>query len=153
MTNKETPKKSKQKISADNLHQQIADLTDKWKRALADYQNLEKNTQENQQQWIDFASGQLILKLLPVLQHLTKSAKHLDNEGLDLTIEQFKKALFEEGLEEIKIIPGETKFNADTMECIQVKKGKQEIILEVLEKGYNLKEKVIKPAKVVVGKN
>ena len=148
-----TPKKPKQKITTNELQQQIADLTGKWKRALADYQNLEKNTQKNQQQWIDFASSQLILKLLPVLQHLTKSAKQLDNEGLSLTIEQFKKALFEEGLEEIEIKPGKTIFNANTMECVEVRKGKQEIILEVLEKGYKLKEKVLKPVRVVVGKN
>ena len=148
-----TTKKTKQKITTNELQQQIADLTGKWKRALADYQNLEKNTQKNQQQWIDFASSQLILKLLPVLQHLTKSAKQLDNEGLSLTIEQFKKALFEEGLEEIEIKPGKTIFNANTMECVEVRKGKQEVILEVLEKGYKLKEKVLKPARVVVGKN
>ena len=145
-------KKTKQKISTNELQQQITDLTGKWKRALADYQNLEKNTRESRQQWIDFASGQLILKLLPVLQHLTKSAKQLDNEGLNLTIEQFKKALSEEGLEEIEIKPGKARFNANTMECVEVRKGKQEIILEVLEKGYKLKGKVLKPAKVVVGK-
>lgn len=129
------------------------DLTNKYKRALADYQNLEKNVQEHKQQWIDFASGQLILKLLPVFQNLTKSAKQLNNEGLNLTIEQFKKALSEEGLEEIKIQSGKTEFNAEIMECIEARKGKQGTVLEVLEKGYNLKEKVLKPAKVIVGKN
>jgi len=153
MINKKPAKNPKQKVITPKLQQQIVDLTGKWKRALADYQNLEKNVEDSKKQWIDFASGQLILKLLPVLENLTKSAKHLDNEGLNLTIEQFKKALFEEGLEEIKVEPGTTEFNADTMECIQVEKGKQETVLEVLEKGYKLKEKVLKPAKVIVGKS
>jgi len=153
MINKKPAKNPKQKVITPKLQQQIVDLTGKWKRALADYQNLEKNVEDSKKQWIDFASGQLILKLLPVLENLTKSAKHLDNEGLNLTIEQFKKALFEEGLEEIKVEPRTTEFNADTMECIQVEKGKQETVLEVLEKGYKLKEKVLKPAKVIVGKS
>ena len=147
-----TSKKPAKKITANELRRQIADLTGKWKRALADYQNLEKNIEKDKRQWIDFASGQLILKLLPVLQNLTKAAKQLDNEGLSLTIEQFKKALSEEGLEEIEIKPGKTAFNADTMECVEAREGKEEIILEVLEKGYKLKEKILKPAKVVVGK-
>jgi len=54
-------------------------------------------------------------------------------------------------LEEIKVEPGTTELMPILWSAYKSKKGKQETVLEVLEKGYKLKEKVLKPAKVIVG--
>ena len=130
----------------------VEDLTNKWKRALADYQNLEKNVSEQKKQWFHWAGSELILKLLTVVENLEKTAAHLKDQGLILTVDQFKKILAEEGLEPIKIEPGKTKFDAHLMECIDVQKGEDNQVLKVLEKGYKLKDGLLKPARVVVGK-
>lgn len=134
------------------LKVQIEDLTNKWKRALADYQNLEKNAAEQKKQWIDWAGSDLILKLLPVLENLQKAAEHLKDQGLSLTVNQLQKILEEERLQVVKIESGKDKFTPEYMECIEFRKGEDNIILEIAEQGYYLKGKLLKPAKVVVGK-
>jgi len=133
------------------LQNQVDDLTNKWKRALADYQNLEKNIKASKNDWIDFAAKELVLKLLPVMDHLEKSAAHLKDKGLELVYGQFKKILQDEGLEELIISPGQD-FDANLMECVDVQEGQENKVLKILEKGYKLKGKVLKTARVVVGK-
>jgi len=145
-------KKDEKEKKIEVLQGQIADLTSKWKRALADYQNLEKNSQQEKKNWIEFTSSDLILKLLPVIESLEKAEEHLKNKGLELTIDQLKNILEKEGLQSIPIKAGESTFNADVMECIGVEKGEEGKVLKVAEKGYTLKGRLLKPARVVVGK-
>lgn len=140
------------KLEIEELKLQIADLTNKWKRALADYQNLEKNAAEQKKQWAAWAGSDLILKLLPVLENLKKAANHLKDEGLNLTVNEWQKIFEEEGLQVVKIEAGKSKFTPEYMECIGFRKGENNIVLEVAEQGYYLKGKLLKPAKVVVGK-
>src|SRR3990167_6138099 len=58
------------------------------KRALADYQNLEKRVREEKRGWILSTNRQLILRLLPVLDILVMASQHVDNQGLQLSIKQ-----------------------------------------------------------------
>ncbi len=128
---------------------EIDDLTNRWKRALADYQNLEKRYEKEKSDFVQFANANLILKILGVLEHLEKAAAHLKDPGLDLVISEFKRVLATEGIEEIKSL-GE-KFNPDLMEAVGVVRGSPpEAVAEVVNKGYLLKEKVLIPAKVKV---
>jgi len=145
-------KSKKEELKIEQLKSQIEDLTNKWRRALADYQNLEKNVCEQKKHWIAWANSDLILKLLPAVDNLEKTAKHLQDQGLNLTIGQLKKVLTDEGLELIKIEPQKTKFDVNLMECVDIQKGEEERVLKVLEKGYKLKGRLLKPARVVVGK-
>ncbi len=55
------------KIKIDDLQKEMDEVTNNWKRALADYQNLEKRTQEEKLNFAQFANSQLVLKLLPIL--------------------------------------------------------------------------------------
>lgn len=133
----------------DQSRKQIEDLTNRWKRALADYQNLEKRYEKEKVDFVQFANANLILKLLTTLGHLEMAAEHLKDDGLDLIITEFKKVLNGEGLEEIKASGEE--FNPETMEAVEVIKGGQSNkVAEVISKGYLLKEKVLLPAKVKV---
>ncbi len=130
---------------------QIEDLTNRWKRALADYQNLEKRYEKEKADFVQFANANLILKLLGVLGHLERAVEHIKDDGLNLVIAEFKRVLNSEGLEEIKC--QEEEFNPVLMEAVEVVSGKEENkVAEVIAKGYLLKGKVILPAKVKVYK-
>lgn len=130
---------------------QIEDLTGRWKRALADYQNLEKRYEKEKTDFVQFANANLILKLLTILSHLEKATEYLQDDGLTLIVGEFKRVLMGEGLEEIKCLGEE--FKPEFMEAVEaVKDGQKNKVAEVLTKGYLLKGKVLLPAKVKVYK-
>lgn len=129
--------------------EKIKDLTNQWKRALADYQNLEKRVVEEKRELVKCASAGLIDKLLPVLDSLERSYEHLKDKGLELVLSQFKKALESEGVEEIMAEGQE--FNPETMDAVEMARGKKNKVVEVVLKGYQLNGKVLRPANVKVG--
>lgn len=150
------PVEEKQKIQEEvqcqvvDCQEKIDDLTNRWKRALADYQNLEKRYGREKQDFVQFANANLILKLLTIFDHLQRAQDHLKDEGLKLAIKEMKRVLEEEGLEEIQTIDKE--FNPEEMEALEVvKDDKDGRVVEEINKGYKLKGKVIRVAKVKVG--
>lgn len=151
-------KKSGEEIINEDLQGKIQDLQDKieeltnnWKRALADYQNLERRYEKDKADFVAFANANLILRLVGVLGHLEKAAKNLNDTGLNLIVTEFKRVLCEEGLEEIET-EGK-KFDPNTMEAIDTVFGKEDgKVAEVINKGYLLKGKLLLAAKVKVFK-
>lgn len=144
-------KEDKEKIEAEDNHKEkIEELEDNWKRALADYQNLEKRVEKEKRQVIRFANSVLILKVLPILDNLETMRKHSDEEGLDMIVKEFERVLREEGLEEIKAEGND--FDPNNMEAIEMVEGKENKVIEVTKKGYTYKDKVLRPAEVKVGK-
>ncbi len=134
-----------------DLERQIIELTGHWKRALADYQNLEKRHEREKAEFVEYANSGLILKLVAVLDHLERAQAHLKDDGLDLAIKEFEKVLTEEGLQEIEALGKE--FNPLEMEAVEIVTGeKNNQIAEVVNKGYSLKGRVIRPARVKVFK-
>lgn len=130
----------------------IEELTNSWKRALADYQNLEKNYNQEKQSLSLYLKREILLKFLPILESLEKAQTHLKDQGLELTLKQFKDLLKSEGLEELDVL--NKNFDPNTAECIDTENGnKDNIVTKVLTKGYKLFDKVILPAKVIVSKN
>lgn len=131
------------------LEEKISELTEDWKRALADYQNLVKRSEEEKKAWVSFASSNIITKLLPTLDILEQAENHLKDNGLSLAVKQFKNVLEGEGLNEIEAL-GKI-FDPSLHECIEVEEGEEENkISKVFVKGYQLKNKVLRPAKVKV---
>jgi len=143
-------------VSDEGNLNQIQELENRLKRALADYQNLEKRVASEKQTFVKFANSTLISNLLPVLDILEKAAFHSQDPGVKMAVDQFRQALFLEGLEEINPKPG-LPFDHEALECIEVIEGKPEqnnTISEVLAKGYRFKDGlVLKPAKVTVFKS
>ena len=130
---------------------QIEELTNNWKRALADYQNLEKNYSQQKQNLSLYIKADILLKFLPILNSLEKAHEHLKDQGLELAIKQFKDLLKSEGLEELDVL--NKNFDPNTGECVDVGVGdKENIVIKILSKGYKLFDKVILPAKVIVSK-
>lgn len=139
----------KKGVNLNDLKKKIKDLEDKWKRALADYDNLRKRIEREREGFVKFSNASLIDKLLSVLDSLEKCTEHLKDKGLELTLEQFRKVLESEGLKEIDV-EGK-KFDPEKMDAVEVVEGKKNEVVEVVLKGYNLNDRVLRPAKVKVG--
>jgi molecular chaperone GrpE len=138
----------KKDSSKTDYQEKIDELTNNWKRALADYQNLLKRSEKEKIEFALYANGSLILRLLSVLDYLEKIQDYLKDEGLALAIKEFKGVLTEEGLIEVEALG--KKFNPDSMEAVEKIEGKEEKVVGVSNKGYYLKDKLIRPAKVKV---
>lgn len=138
------------KAQSSKLKAQIEDLTNKWKRALADYQNLEKRTRAEKEEFGNYANRELILKLLPVLDTFEKLEEHLKDEGLALALRQFRDILTKEGLEKIEVIG--KNFNPEEMECVEVVMGDENRVMREVRPGYRFKERILRVALVRVGK-
>ncbi len=144
-------KKNEKKIDSaeQNEQDQLQNLENQLKRALADYQNLERRIIEEKGAWIRMANKDLILKLLPVLDNLSLAQKHITDEGLNLSIQKFLDVLAEEGVERI-----ETKdkdFDPVSMECVSVQEGEENKILEEVRLGFTINGEPLCPAQVIVG--
>lgn len=127
------------------------ELQNQLKRALADYQNLERRVEEERKLLSSLSSAILIEKFLPVLDNLENAQNHLNDEGLGLVVKQFQDVLKSEGVEEI---PAEgAEFDPNLHEATEVTEGPDEgRIVKVVAKGYKINDRVIRPAKVVVSK-
>lgn len=132
-----------------NDNEQIEDLTNQLKRALADYQNLEKRIAEEKSNWIKFANKDLILRLLPGLDSLVLAEKHTEDQGIKLSIKHFLDTLEAEGVKKIETVGQE--FNPHLMEALQTAEGTEGKVVEEVRSGYTLYDEVIRPAQVVVG--
>lgn len=122
------------------------------KRALADYQNLEKRIDEERRLLSKLSSTLLIEKLLPVLDNIEKAQSHLKDEGLEMVLKQFKDILSQEGVEEITAEG--TQFDPNLHEAVETQEGEKEnTVVKVLSKGYKIDSTVLRPAKVIVTKS
>jgi len=125
----------------------------KYLRALADYQNLVKQSIKDRQDFIKYAVNDFLNGLIPVYDHLKMSLSGISEEeaknpwaqGVSHVLKQFKDVLAAQGVEEIKAV-GE-KFNHETMEAVD---GSGEIVKQEVMTGYKLNGKVIRPVKVIV---
>lgn len=122
----------------------------KYKRALADYQNLEKRVAAQRRELIISAGRGILLRLLPVLDTLQLAAKHTNDKGLVLSIQQFLDILKAEGVE--KIETKGKKFDPETMEAVGTGEGEENIVLEESRAGYLLNGSLLRAAQVIVGK-
>jgi molecular chaperone GrpE len=130
--------------------QKPEDFENRFKRVLADYANLEKRIEREKSDFIQLANAQILDKLLPVLDDLELCEKHLKDKGVSLVYNRFREVLESEGLGEIKA-SGE-KFDPETMDCVEMVAGPNNQVVEVVLKGYLLNNKVLRPAKVKVGR-
>jgi molecular chaperone GrpE len=138
------------KDEIEKLQQSVEDFDSKYKRALADYQNLQKRVSEERVELIRSANKDLLLRILPVLDTLILASQHVEDQGLQVSINQFLDILKSEGVTRIKTEGVE--FNPHTMECVMVEEGEENKVIEEVRAGYMLNEKVLRPAQVKVGK-
>ena len=123
---------------------------DQLKRALADYQNLTKRVEAERLEFVKYVLEQFLAKLLSVVDALEAASTHLKDQGLGLALQQLKTVLAEEGVKEMSLI--NQPFDPKTAECVEIIPGKKDQVVSVTQKGYLLNDKVLRPARVKVGK-
>lgn len=133
----------------EELKQKIEEFDNKYKRALADYLNLEKRVTQEQRDWIVKANRQLIIRLLPILDTLMLAGEHVQDESLPLSIKQFLDILKSEGVQRIETIGQE--FNPKTMQCVEMVEGEDGKVISETRAGFSMQEEVLRAALVRVG--
>jgi len=140
-----------QKEDIEKIKKERDEYKNSYLRALADYRNLEKRMIDERTELIKRADAALILKLLPFLDHLQKAEAFVKDDGLKIVKDDFVKILKELGLEEINVVGKE--FDPHQAEAVDVIAGdKDNIIVEILRKGYMFEGKILRIAQVKVSR-
>ena len=134
----------------EELKQQVSEFENNYKRALADYQNLQKRVQEEKSEWIRSANKDLILRILTVLDTLILAYQHTQDKNVQVSIQQFLDVLKSEGVIRIETVG--KKFDPNTMEAIATDTGEEGMVLEELRAGFMMYDKLLRAAQVKVGK-
>lgn len=142
------------------LQQKIKELEDKNLRLLAEFQNFKRRTEEGKLVLKQTAGKEIILALLDVMDdceraenQIKKSEAKESNEGTLLVFNKLRNLLQQKGVQAMESL--NTEFDPEKHEAISIVDAPEEMsgkIIEVLQKGYYLNEKLIRFAKVVVGK-
>ncbi len=147
------------------LKSKISELEDKYLRANADFDNMKRRLEKEKMQAIAYAHEVFARDLLPVIDSLEmailagsnaeiESGELLNKvrEGLGLTIEQFRKAFEKHGVELVDIEGTfDPNFHEAVMQLESEEKSSGEI-LQVFQKGYKIKERILRPAMVSIVK-
>jgi len=128
-----------------------------WQRSQADFINYKRRSEQEKEEIGKFATSILMLSLLPILDDLERAfdsiPPHLAQltwvDGIRLIERKLQASLEAQGLSPIKAT-GEL-FDPNLHEATMHRKGEEGIVIEELQKGYKLHDKVIRPAMVVVG--
>jgi molecular chaperone GrpE len=139
-------KKNEKKIEET---EEFTNLENQLKRALADYQNLEKRIAEEKANWIRIANKDLLLKLLPGLDNLLLAQKHTQDEGVKISIKHFLDILEQEGVRKIETVGKD--FDPNLMEAVGTVQGEENKVVEETRIGYMIFDQVLRPAQVIVG--
>lgn len=135
------------------LKEKNTELESRWKRALADYQNLERRVSQERILHGQRAVKDVVLTLLPAIDTLTQAAKHIKDEGFSLALKHFDDSLARIGVTKIETVG--KKYDPFTMEVIAseaVEDNKKiDIVLEEFRAGYMVADELIRPAQVKVG--
>ena len=168
-------KKSKKKVEIDkntepvenkveevNIEDQVKEEKDKFLRLFAEFENYKRRTAKERIELFSTASEEVMISLLPILDDFDRASaeieKDKDNEifkGVLLIKNKLFDSLKSKGLALIEVNKGDG-FNADNHEAVtQIPAPTKDMegkIIDVIEKGYKLGEKVIRYPKVVIGK-
>lgn len=123
----------------------------KYLRALADYQNFENRVASQREELINNANKHLVMKLLSFLDNLDQAEIFVKDDHLKLIKDSFHKLLKDEGLKELDIKGKEyDPYTAEVIDMIDGEKENQ--VVDVLRKGYEMNGKVIRVAQVKVSR-
>ena len=128
-----------------------------WQRAQADLANYKRRTEQEKEEIGKFANTTLMLNLLPVLDDLKRAFISIPDDpdmlgwvdGIRLIEQKLRVGLEVQGLSQLKAL-GEP-FDPNFHEAVMEGKGKEGVVVEELQKGYKLHDRVIRPTRVVVG--
>ena len=159
--NSESELEEQEELNEISDEQRISELEDTLLRLRAELDNAQKRSIAEVEKAHKYGVERLLLELLPVVDNLEHALKNLsegisesDKEGVELTLKSFESALDKFGIS--PIYPIDDDFDPIQHEAVSVIKDPKQNdnkIVEVLQKGWNLHERTIRPARVVVVKN
>lgn len=147
------------------LEEQLAEEKEKaksylasWQRAAADYQNFKRRVEQEREDVARLANAALIINLLPLLDDLERALKNVDArlagltwlDGIRLIYRKFQNLLEINGVTEIEADGAQ--FDPNVHEAVMFGEGEDGKVISVVQKGYMLGGKVLRPAMVVVGR-
>lgn len=160
----ETQTEEKELTDAEKLaaaNEEIAQLKDKYLRQVAEFDNYRKRTLKEKTELILNGGEKVLSALLPVLDDLDRAAENIAKsndvatlkEGVDLIIDKLSKTLAAQGLQ--KMDTADKEFDTDYHEAVALipapEEAKKNHVIDCVQPGYMLNDKVIRHAKVVVG--
>jgi len=137
---------------------EVNEMKDKYLRALADLDNMKKRSAIEREEIIRFANETLIAALLPIFDSFDRALKSFEGgradeeviKGIALIKKQFEDALARAGVSRIECLG--SKFDPHLHEAVMRRKSDKEedTVLEIMQSGYALHGKVIRPAMVII---
>jgi len=157
-----------EKMTEGELLQKIEEFREKaeknydlYLRSQADIENIIKRNKKDKEEWTKYSNETLIKDLLTVIDNLEKAISHSTNEnslqalreGVELTLKGLKNTLAKSGLEEIVSIgkPFDPNFHHAVAEQ-EDENAEAGLIINEFQKGYNLHQRLIRPAMVVISR-
>lgn len=139
----------------------LAEEKDRYIRLYAEFENFKKRTIREKMEFAQYANTEMMISMLAVLddferaiKEIAKNGNEADLKGIELIYQKFKNKLAEKGLKPLEVNAGDD-FNVDFHEAItQIPAPTEELkgkIVDVVETGYQLHDRVIRFAKVVTG--
>ena len=135
----------------------IEEQKDAWMRAMADAENARKRAQADVQAAHKFAVERMAESLLPVMDSMEAALLSKDVSGIEITSRQLKSALEKANVQDISPAPGE-RFDPhkhQAMAAVESPPGEMRepnTIVAVMQKGYRLHDRILRPALVTVAK-
>ena len=151
-----------EKSAEEQLQDQLASEKDKFMRLFAEFENYKKRTNKERIELFKTASEGVMVAMLPVLDDFERALMHIEEDkeaeelrkGVLLIYNKLLNTLEQKGLSKIDVKQGDA-FNADDHEAVtQIPAPSDDLkgkIIDVIEKGYSLGDKVIRYPKVVIG--
>jgi len=129
-----------------------------WQRTAADFANYKRRVEQEKEDLGRLAGAALIINLLPMVDDLDRALQNVDAnlagltwvDGIRLIYRKFQALLDMQGVEEIAA-DGQ-RFDPTVHEAVMFGEGEDGVVLSVVQKGYKLGGRVLRPAMVVVGK-
>lgn len=154
--NNQEIEKNDNKEELSNKQEEIDELTDRYKRVMAEFENYKKRSQKEREMLYNMVLSDIVENILPVVDNLENAVKAETQDinykqGVEMVLKQFKDVLNLKGVEEIKTI-GEI-FDPSLHEAvssIQDDTKKSQEIVQEYRKGYKIGSKVIRHSMVVV---
>lgn len=146
----------KLKNSVENMEKKVAvneenSFLEDLQRVQADFENYIKRVEKEKEQLRLHAKSELLLKIIQVKEDFERAVEKVSDSGVKMIYQQFLKILEEEDVREIEAVGKE--FNHVFHEAIKVTDGIGDEIIEEIQKGYMMGNKVLRTSKVILGNN
>jgi molecular chaperone GrpE len=148
---------SQESIETSKLEYEVADLKEKYLRLYSDFENYRKRTAKERLDLITSASEDVLKDLIPVVDDFERALKakgSSENQGDQLIYTKLVRILISKGLKPMDDLVGKA-FDTETQEAItQIPSPSEDLkgkVVDVIEKGYTLGDKVVRHAKVITG--